>query len=594
MAQFFKFLFASCLGTLLALLLLFFITIGIATSLASKSMGAETIVSVTDNSVLRINIPAQLPEQTNNMAMDNFSFRDEKVLGIHDYAIAIKKAAEDPKIKGIYIGANQGNHGYASLKVIRDALLEFRKSGKFIISYSNYFDHNSYYIASTANEIYLHPLGMTDLRGFDVSIPFFKELMEKIGLNFNIYYAGEFKSATEPYRLDKISPENKLQLKEYLNGQYSEYVNQVAQSRNIESNSLKTIFDGFIASNPMKAFDTKLIDSIAYEIDALNNMRFKMNLDLNQKINFITPQEYYKADFKNQDYNANNRIAVIFAEGTIIDGKGEEGQIGKKYIKLLRDLRANKSIKAFVLRVNSGGGSALMSDDILKEIDLIKSEGKPFITSMGDYAASGGYYIAAHSDSIFASPHTLTGSIGVFAMIPNLNVMTDKKIGIDYDTIGTGPMASKFNVFLPWGEDEKKIMQGNVEHIYDQFLTIVSIGRNMSKDQVHAIARGRIWNGPKAKEIGLVNEIGELEDAIHCAARMASLDNYRISEYPTQKDPIQKIIDKFDNKDEMIESQLKSVMRANLGELYPVYEEWNAIKNNKGVQMKMPYVIQIH
>ncbi|MFZ1379320.1 MAG: S49 family peptidase, partial [Saprospiraceae bacterium] len=407
MAQFFKFLFASCLGTLLALLLLFFITIGIATSLASKSMGAETIVSVTDNSVLRINIPAQLPEQTNNVAMDNFSFRDEKVLGIHDYAIAIKKAAEDPKIKGIYIGANQGNHGYASLKVIRDALLEFRKSGKFIISYSNYFDHNSYYIASTANEIYLHPLGMTDLRGFDVSIPFFKELMEKIGLNFNIYYAGEFKSATEPYRLDKISPENKLQLKEYLNGQYSEYVNQVAQSRNIESNSLKTIFDGFIASNPMKAFDTKLIDSIAYEIDALNNMRFKMNLDLNQKINFITPQEYYKADFKNQDYNANNRIAVIFAEGTIIDGKGEEGQIGKKYIKLLRDLRANKSIKAFVLRVNSGGGSALMSDDILKEIDLIKSEGKPFITSMGDYAASGGYYIAAHSDSIFASPHTL-------------------------------------------------------------------------------------------------------------------------------------------------------------------------------------------
>ena len=177
---------------------------------------------------------------------------------------------------------------------------------------------------------------MTDLRGFDVSISFFKELMEKIGLNFNIFYDGKFKSATEPYRLDKISPENKLQLKEYLNGQYSEYVNQVAQSRNIESNSLKTIFDGFIASNPMKAFDTKLIDSIAYEIDALNNMRFKMNLDLNQKINFITPQEYYKADFKNQDYNANNRIAVIFAEGTIIDGKGEEGQIGKKYIRLLR------------------------------------------------------------------------------------------------------------------------------------------------------------------------------------------------------------------------------------------------------------------
>ncbi len=592
MAQFFKFLFASCLGTILALFLLFFILIGIITSVASSSLD-NSKTTITDQSVMRISIPAQLPEQTNNVAMQQFSIKEDRVLGLHDYALSITKAATDPKIKGIFLNPSQGNHGYASLKVIRDALLEFKKTGKFIYSYSNYYDHNNYFLASTADQISIHPLGMTDLKGFSVSIPFFKEIMEKIGLNFNIYYAGEFKSATEPFRLEKMSAENRLQMKEYLESQYNLYVDQIASSRNIPSNDIKNIFDGFLASSPSKAQQLKIVDTIAYEIDVLNKIRLDLGIDQDKKINFITPQDYFNDDMKNQNYSANNRIAVIFAEGSITDNKGDEGEIGRKYIKLLRELRSNKSIKAVVLRVNSGGGSALLSDDFLKEIDLIKSAGKPVVTSMGDYAASGGYYIAAHSDSIFASAHTLTGSIGVFAIIPNLNVMSDKKIGIDYDTLGTGPMASKFNVFLPWGDAEKNILQENVEHTYDQFLSIVADGRKMTKDQVHQIARGRIWNGNKAKEIGLVNAIGELNDAVQCAARLASIDNYRISEYPTQKDPIQKLIDKLENKDDATSSKLKAVLQENLGEFYPVYKEWNTIKSSRDVQMKLPYMVQI-
>lgn len=592
MAQFFKFLFASCLGTILALFLLILILAGSAASIASSSM-ATNKTTVTDNSVLRISIPAQLPEQTNNVETQGFSLKDEKTLGLHDYALAIRKASDDPKIKGIYINANQGNHGYASLKVIRDAILDFKAKGKFVIAFSNYFDNNNYYMASAANQVYVHPLGMLDMKGFGISIPFYKELMEKVGLNFNIYYAGEFKSATEPFRLSKMSPENRLQLQEYLDGQYDLYLDQIASARAMDKSVVKNIFDGFLASTPMKAYDNKIVDSIAYEIDALNNMRFKMGIDLDKKINFITPQEYFKEEFRDQDYSANNRIAVIFAEGTIVDGKGNDGEIGRKYVKLLRDLRANKAIKAIVLRVNSGGGSALMSDDILREIDLIKSAGKPVVTSMGDYAASGGYYIAAHSDSIFCSPHTLTGSIGVFAMIPNLNVLMDQKVGIDYDTIGTGPMATKFNPFLKWGPAEAKVMQENVDHIYDQFLTIVSIGRKMSKENVNTIARGRIWNGNKAKEIGLVNNIGELNDAITCAARLASLSSYRTSEYPTQKDPFQKILDKFDNNDELIKSSLQVALIENLGELYPYFETWKSAKNTKGAQMKLPFPIEI-
>ncbi|HQX44290.1 MAG TPA: signal peptide peptidase SppA, partial [Saprospiraceae bacterium] len=371
------------------------------------------------------------------------------------------------------------------------------------------------------------------------------------------------------------------------------YTEQVAKSRNLENAHLKNIFDQFLASSPMKALEYKLIDSIAYEIDAQNNLRFKLGLDAGAKINFVNLNEYFLANGKSkQDYSAKNKIAVVFAEGNIIDGPGQEGEIGRKYVKIIRDIRENKNVKAIVLRVNSPGGSAMMSDEILREIDLARAEGKPVVVSMGDYAASGGYYIACHADSIFASPHTLTGSIGVFAMIPNVKTMTDEKLGIDFDTIGTGPMASKFNLTQNWGTEEANIIQENIDHTYKTFLKVVSLGRNMSTDQVNEIARGRIWLGSKALQNGLISKIGELDDAIKSAATLASIDRYRITEYPQQKDPVQKFIDQIKGDEDDIKSTMtKKILKENLGSVYPYYEEWLNIQKNTGVQMRLPIKI---
>ncbi|MBK8403765.1 MAG: S49 family peptidase [Saprospiraceae bacterium] len=330
--------------------------------MASKSMDGEGSATISDPSVLKIKIPDFLPEQTNNVQFSGFSFKEQKVLGVHDIAQCIINAAVDPKIKGIYLISSNYAHGYATLKIIRDALLKFKDSGKFIMAYVNFTDHKNYFINSVADQIYMHPLGFVELKGFGASIPFYKEMMEKIGLKFNIYYAGEFKSATEPFRLSKMSPENRLQLSEYLNGQFALYTEQVAKSRNLENAHLKNIFDQFLASSPMKALEYKLIDSIAYEIDAQNNLRFKLGLDAGAKINFVNLNEYFLANGKSkQDYSAKNKIAVVFAEGNIIDGPGQEGEIGRKYVKIIRDIRENKNVKAIVLRVNSPGGSA---DDV--------------------------------------------------------------------------------------------------------------------------------------------------------------------------------------------------------------------------------------
>ncbi|MEP7196545.1 MAG: signal peptide peptidase SppA [Saprospiraceae bacterium] len=588
MTQFFKFLFASCLGTALALILIFFIFLWIGSSQLAKET-SNPKVSIVDNSILKVIIPEQLPEQTNNVSMQGFSLKTEKVIGVHDYANCIIKASKDPQIKGIYLYGSLYSHGYASLKIIRDALLEFKSKGKFVIAYSNYYDHKNYFLASVADKVLIHPLGFLELKGFGVSIPFYKELMEKIGLSFNIYYAGEFKSATEPFRLAKMSDQNRLQLREYLNSQLQVYIDQVAASRGISNLELKNNFDQFLSYSPQKAVDNKLMDNLAYEQDAFQIIRKNLNIETDKKINFVSVDDYFAAKGNETDYSAKNKIAVVYAEGNIIDSKGDEGEIGRKYIKILRDIRTNDKIKGLVLRVNSPGGSALMSDEILHELDLTRAAGKPIVVSMGDYAASGGYYIACHADSIFASPHTLTGSIGVFAMIPNIKVMTDQKIGVDFDTVGTGAMSNKFNLTANWGDEEAKIMTENINNTYNTFLKVVSDGRKLSLEKTAEIARGRIWAGPKAVEIGLVSRLGELEDAIKCVAGLASIDKYRITEYPVQLDAFQKIMNKIQGKDEEISSSMSTkILQTEMGQFYPYYKEWKEIQQLKGVQMRLP------
>ncbi|MBK6860931.1 MAG: signal peptide peptidase SppA [Saprospiraceae bacterium] len=589
MKKFLGSILSSCLGTLLALIVLILVFAGIGSTFMATSKASKHVQA---NSILRLVIPDELPEQSNNRPLQNFNLDNSISIGLHDLTRAIKNATTDGNIKGIYLQGSGFNHPYASLKVIRDALLEFKNSGKFIVTYAQFIDHKSYYLQSVAQSIYAHPYTFIDLKGFQASVPHFKELFDKLGIDFNIYYAGEFKSATEPFRFNKMSAQNRLQLREFLQSEYQEYLKEIANSRTIDKNELQNLFDLYKCYSPKLALSNKLIDSIAYESDVYANMRSKIGLQESDKMNFISIEDYFETSkSKNEDYSSSNRIAVVYAEGDITDASGEEGQIGRKYIKIFRDIRTTKSIKAMVLRVNSPGGSAMLSDEILKEIDLIRAAGKPVVVSMGNYAASGGYYIACHADSIFANPYTLTGSIGVFALIPNFTKISGDKMGIDIDTVGTGSMACKFNVMLPWGTDEARILQENISETYNRFISVISEGRKLEIEKVQEIAKGRIWSGTKAIEIGLVDALGELKDAILCASRMASIDKYRISEFPTQKDPMQKWIDAIQGKKEdQSEVLTKSILKSEMSELYPYYTEFKYWKSQKGYHMKLPFV----
>lgn len=589
MKKFLGSILSSCLGTLLALVVLTLAFIGIVSTFMVTS---NTAKHVQTNSILKLVIPEELPEQSNNRPLQKFNLDNSISIGLHDLTKAIKNASTDNNIKGIYLQSSGFNHPYASLKVIRDALLEFKNSGKFIVTYAQYIDHKSYYLQSVAQSIYAHPYTFIDLKGFQASVPHFKELFDKLGIDFNIYYAGEFKSATEPFRFNKMSAQNRLQLREFLQSEYQEYLIELANSRSIDKNELQSLFDLYKCYSPKLALSNRLIDSIAYESDVFTSIRNKIGLNETDKLNFISIEDYFETSkSKNEDYSSSNRIAIVYAEGDITDATGDEGQIGRKYIKIFRDIRTTKSIKAMVLRVNSPGGSAMLSDEILKEIDLIRSAGKPVVVSMGNYAASGGYYISCHADSIFANPYTLTGSIGVFALIPNFTKISGDKIGIDIDTVGTGPMASKFNVMLPWGTDEAKVLQENISETYNRFISVIAEGRKLEVQDVQEIAKGRIWSGTKAIEIGLVDALGELQDAVRCASRLASIDKYRISEFPTQKDPMQKWIDAIQGKKEdQSELLTKSILKTEMPELYPYYTEFKYWKTQKGYHMKLPFV----
>lgn len=588
MKNFFVNIFSSCLGTLLALLLLVFILAMVATS----QLATEGAAPVKTQTILKLDFNSAIPEQSNNLPLEDFSLNTEMVIGLRDMVKTIQKAKTDDRIKGIYFNVSPIDEGFATLKEIRDVLLDFKSSGKFIYCYSYYLNHKNYYLSSVADEIHFHPLGFTELKGLGYSLPHFKELSDKLGISFNIYYAGEFKSATEPFRMNKMSDNNRLQLRAFLDDIYASYLNEVAASRKLDRNVLKNNFDNFLSHTPQLALENGLVDHLSTETEVFNIMRGKLGIDDKSKLNFISQSDYYKnTKDTDENYSSSNRIAIVFAEGDIIDSNGEEGQIGRKYLKTLREISELSSIKAVVLRVNSPGGSALLSDEFLEEMKLIKSKGKPVVVSMGDYAASGGYYISCFADSIFSNPFTLTGSIGVFALIPNFAKLTDEKLGIDYDSVGTGPYANKFNLMFPWGEEEKQVLEKNILATYNRFTDNVANGRNIPIEEVKEIARGRIYSGHQALKLNLVNSIGSLNDAIECAARLASIDSYRTSEFPTQKDPIQKLVDALQGK-ESGSSLQSAALKNELGKTVAGFDDLIYWQKAQGLQMRLPYVLK--
>lgn len=587
MGQFFKFFFASCLGVIVAMAVLLGVGTLVVTAIASQ---VDKPMEVRPNSVLRINLDKAIPEKTNNLEMDPFDFKNQKILGLHDILRTLEAAKEDDNIKGVYIEVEAlASSGFATASILRKGLEDFRESGKFVITYSRYYTQGAYYLASVSDMIYLNPIGLVDFRGFSAQVPFMKEMFDKLGMKWQVFYAGKFKSATEPYRRTEMSDEYRQQVREYLDQMYAMFLEDISKSRNVSIADLKNIADGYLATDPLQAKERGLVDAVTYEDEAMAEIRRRLGLEADEKIRMISIKDYFTAKPGKTDYSVKNRIAVVFAEGTVVDGDGNPGSIGdKEYSKIIDEVRENKNVKAVVLRVNSPGGSAMASENIWRALIRLKETGRPLVVSFGDYAASGGYYFACIGDTILAEPNTLTGSIGVFSMIPSVQELMNQKLGIRMDTVKTGKFSTGITPFYDMNEDEKRILQKRTDDLYLIFKQRVADGRNMSVERVDEIAQGRVWTGKKAKEIGLVDELGDMEKAIEIAANMAGLENYRLTEYPRTKDPLQQFIEQIFGKED---SKAETLLRTELSEWYPYYRFIKEVQDSKGVQARLPFFI---
>ncbi|GDX44897.1 signal peptide peptidase SppA [Bacteroidota bacterium] len=592
MLHFFRTLFASCLGTLLALVAILLIGIAIAASFASEG---NTPPELTPNTILRLTFNESIPELTNNAELDPFqSIKGDDLLGLHEIVATIENAKNDSRIKGIFLDMEMPSFsGYATVKSLRDALVSFKKSGKFIIAHSKFYMQSDYYLASVADKVYANPVGIFEVRGMVAEVPFYKNLLDKLGVKMQIYYAGKFKGATEPYRLTQLSTENKFQYRELLNDFYTSFLKDVATSRKLSTSQVADIVGNYKADSPENAKIHGLVDEVIYRQDVMDIFRKKLGFKENEKIPFVSLAGYHKANAPSKNYSADDKIAVIYAEGTIADGKNTPGNIGDlSYIKDIEKISGDERVKAVVLRVNSPGGSALASENIWYALKKLKKTGKPLVVSMGNYAASGGYYIACLADSILAEENTVTGSIGVFRIIPSVGGLLEDKVGVTFDTVKTGKYSQGLNVFFDIGEDEGRIMQKQVELMYETFLKRVSDGRKLSRNAVDAIAQGRVWSGLDAIPIGLVDKIGNLQDAIKVAAKMSKSTDYRITEYPQVKNSVEQLIEDFMNPNDT-ETAIK-LMSAEFPTWRPYLQDLHELRSAKGIQARMLSRVPVH
>lgn len=588
MRQFFKFLFASCLGTTIALFLLFFILLSIGASFASEGNSKAT-ESISANSVLHLKFEEAIPELTDNVKEAKFEFDPQKTLGSHDIIAAIKYAKTDDDVKGIFIEADQIQAGFTTIASIRNAIDDFKASGKFVYSYAPYYTQGAYYLASAGNKVALAPLGIVDWRGFASTRMFFKDALERIGVHHEVFYAGKFKSASEPYRRNDMSENSKLQTHAFLDEMYRIMLEDVGNSRSITSAQLRDLADKYTGIDPQGALEGNLVDKLIYREAFLEEIREEIGLDSDEKIKFVKLSKYQAARVPFEEVYG-EKIAILVAEGVIVDGKGEASKIGdKKYVKLIEKLRKDDDVKAIVLRVNSPGGSAMASDHIWQALMDLKATGKPVVASMGYLAASGGYYISCAADSIFAEPSTITGSIGVVSAIPQLQKMLNEKIGVHFDSVKTGPFAHGLNPVFNMTTGERLLLENRTNAMYQTFLSRVSEGRGIPIADVDSIAQGRVWVGTAAAEIGLVDRIGDLNDAIQTAADMAGLTDYKTQMYPKQASPWERLLKEIMDPEEMMRTAL---LKEQLGSLYPYYVQYKEVTDSKGLQMMLPIMIE--
>ena len=588
MGQFFKFLFASCLGVLLALAVIFGIGSLVVAYFAAQANKAK---KVKPNTVLHLTFKDPIPELTNNAAVDPFStdFENSTILGLHDMAATIEHAAEDDNIKGIFMEPGLTyTAGFSSTRTLRDALQTFADSGKFIVTHSKFYFLPTYYLATASTEVHVNPAGIMDVRGFSAQVPFYKDLLDRIDAEAQVFYAGKFKSATEPFRRTSMSEEYKLQVREYLTDYYDVFLDDVSASRNLDRAELRRIIDQHLAGNPEEALQYRLIDGVSYQADVEERMRELIGLDDDENVEKMSMKDYYLSNPPERNFRARDKIAVVYAEGNIVDGEGGTGTTADKpYIKAIEKVTNDDNVQAIVLRVNSPGGSALASENIWYALSRAKEAGKPLVVSMGDYAASGGYYISCLGDSIFAQPNTLTGSIGVFRLAPNLSETFGEELGIDYDSVRISEKSFGYSPFFDLSESEREYIQRETDLAYELFLKRVADGRGMSRDAVNTVAQGRVWTGKRAIDKGLVDQLGDLDRAIAAAAKMAELDDYRLVDYPEVKDPFAQLLEDLFGME--ADTRVRLLMKYQYPELGKHYEFFQELQQVEGVQARLPF-----
>jgi protease IV len=587
MKTFFTSFFGSCLGVVVSFLLLGLIIIGFGVS------GSSNEKALLSNSVLKINLDGVVPEKTDNVPSGGSSelfSPPSDAIGLYRITQLIEYAASDSKIKGISIENVDVSLGQASITMLLRSLEKFKESKKFIYAYGDFYSQSAYYVSSVADSIFLNPQGGVDLKGYGSTIPFFKNMLDKVGVDMEVFYAGNFKSATEPFRLTEMSEYNKIQTRAFLTDMKDIMVASVSKHRKISTADVENVMQTYGARSAKKALSAKIVDATIYKSEYEGILRKKLGIAAEKKIKSVSIADYNKT-YKPEEVTTTDKIAIVFAEGEVIYGSESHGVISEKsFLKFLEKIKNDDKVKAVVLRVNSPGGNAFTSDVIWHQIEEIKKSGKKVVASFGDYAASGGYYIAVGADKIFAEPNTLTGSIGVFMMMPNATKLLNEKIGVNFDTIKTHPFAGGFSPMVNMTAAEKVIMQESTMDIYDLFIDRVSKGRKLSVDSTKVIAQGRVWTGRKAVEIGLVDQIGGLDVAITEAAKLAGIKSYKTVEYPVIEDDFFRTMIKEVQR-EANKNDASTVLFTNEErKMYQYLKDWRGIIRCKEPQARLPLI----
>jgi protease-4 len=547
--SFWKIMAASMVGFILASIVATLLFMGAIGSLVSK-FGETEKIQIEDESVLIIDLSLAIPDRTPQNPFESFNFDPydmKKITGLNDMLRNLERAKEDDKIEGIYLDISIVTCGMATAEELRNAIIDFRESsGKWVIAYATNMTQKGYYIATAADEIYMDPQAWMDFRGLSAQVMYYKNALEKLGVEPQVFRHGKFKSAVEPFLIDEMSEANRLQTLTYLNSMWDHMLTRIAETRDISVEELNKLADNLSLNSAQAAVDYGLIDGLKYKDEIFALINDKIGNDAEEEIEFMSMAKYnthYKTlKIKNA---GKDEIAVIFAEGNIVMGNGDETKIGgDRFAKTIRDARLDEDVKAIVIRVNSPGGSGQASEIMWREIVLAKKD-KPVVISMGNLAASGGYYIACAADYIYAQPNTITGSIGVFGLMFSGEELIQEKIGINVEVVNTNEYADMGNIARQFSKEERAYMQGMVEGFYDVFITRVADGRGMTKEEVDEVGQGRVWTGENALAHGLIDDFGGLEEATKKAAELAELDDYSLTEMPKAKDFMETLLEDF-------------------------------------------------